>query len=224
MVVTQTVLAAMQRSWPTSSRCVLSCQMRQASVLMLIRCHRQYIACEVFTSLPHDLRTLNHKLYTNDLAMQDRYADPLPPSTRDAITSTQSPDAIESLTSYTDPQNLTLNAVTAYISIVTAAPPAPSTTRPESNECEICGRDQLPLTYHHLIPKDSHAKVLKRGWHPEEDLNNVAWICRACHNLVHSIASNDELAREWYTVELLMGREDVQRFAKWIGRVRWKSR
>jgi hypothetical protein len=41
---------------------------------------------------------------------------------------------------------------------------------------------------------------------------------------VHSCASNEELAREWWSVERLMEREDVQGFAKWVGGVRWKKR
>lgn len=69
-----------------------------------------------------------------------------------------------------------------------------------------------------------HAKVLKRGWHTEDQINNVAWLCRACHSFVHGCASNEELAREWFTVEKLTEREDVQGFAKWVGGVRWKKR
>jgi hypothetical protein len=44
-------------------------------------------------------------------------------------------------------------------------------------ECEICGRN-CPLTYHHLIPRSTHAKVLRKKWHPPERLNVVAWLCR----------------------------------------------
>ena len=37
------------------------------------------------------------------------------------------------------------------------------------------------------------------------------------------MATNEELAREWYTVERLLEREDVRKFRGWIGKVRWKS-
>lgn len=79
-------------------------------------------------------------------------------------------------------------------------------------------------TYHHLIPRQMHAKAVKRGWHKEWELNKVAWLCRACHSYVHKIATNEELARELYSIELLTEREDVQKWANWVGRVRWKSR
>jgi hypothetical protein len=90
--------------------------------------------------------------------------------------------------------------------------------------CEICQREHIPLTYHHLIPKMVHEKAAKRGWHTREELNNVAWLCRACHSFVHGFAGHEALARELYTVELLLEREEVRRFAGWVGRVRWKSR
>jgi hypothetical protein len=109
-----------------------------------------------------------------------------------------------------------------YISSVTTAPPVWANTR--TNACEICERDWIPLSYHHLIPREVHAKVLKRGWHEEWKLNSVAWLCRACHSFVHRMASNEELAREWYTVDRILERDDVQDWAKWVGRVRWKAR
>ena len=69
-----------------------------------------------------------------------------------------------------------------------------------------------------------HEKVLKKGWHPEWELGRVAWLCRACHSFVHGLAGNEELARKWFSVELLMGRDDVRRWAAWVGSVRWKAR
>lgn len=56
-----------------------------------------------------------------------------------------------------------------------APPPVWSSTR--TTECEICARE-VPLTYHHLIPRAAHAKVLKKGWHPGSIINSVAWLCR----------------------------------------------
>jgi hypothetical protein len=89
----------------------------------------------------------------------------------------------------------------------------------------------VPLTYHHLIPKSVHEKVRKRGWHADEVLGSVAWLCRACHSFVHGLASNEMLAREWYTVELIQNggqdgerRVEVEKWVKWVGGVRWKSR
>ncbi|KAF9466658.1 hypothetical protein BDZ94DRAFT_1250423 [Collybia nuda] len=101
------------------------------------------------------------------------------------------------------------NTIADYIEDACAAPPPWSATR--TQECEICERE-VPLTYHHLIPRAVHAKVLKKRWHPEEMLNSVAWLCRPCHSMVHSVAKNEELAKEYHTVALLLKRDDI---AKW---------
>jgi hypothetical protein len=118
---------------------------------------------------------------------------------------------------------LFLSALLAsYITATTCPPPIWVTTR--TSACEICKRDWVPLTYHHLIPRSMHQKSLKRGWHEEWELNKVAWLCGACHRCVHRVATNVELAREWDSVEKLREREDIGRFAAWVGDVRWKKR
>jgi hypothetical protein len=62
-----------------------------------------------------------------------------------------------------------------YVREACAPPPVWKLTR--TKECEICGRE-VRLTYHHLIPRSTHTKVLKKKWHPETMLNSVAWLCR----------------------------------------------
>ena len=52
----------------------------------------------------------------------------------------------------------------------------------------------------------------------------MAWLCGACHRFVHKCATNEELAKEWFTVERLMQREDMRTWAGWVGRIRWKAR
>ncbi|PYH41523.1 HNH endonuclease [Aspergillus saccharolyticus JOP 1030-1] len=142
----------------------------------------------------------------------------LPPTPNNAK-SNQNPaqeTATESLISFFTP------ILTDYITSVTKPPPVWASTRTEA--CEICARDWIPLSYHHLIPRSVHAKVLKKGWHPEWMLNSVAWLCRACHSFVHRMAGNEELAREYFTVDRILEREDVRVWANWVGRVRWKAR
>jgi hypothetical protein len=66
-----------------------------------------------------------------------------------------------------------------------------------------------------LIPRMVHDKVVKRGWHREDELQNVAWLCGACHRFVHRFRGHEELAREYFTVERLLQAEEVRRFAGW---------
>lgn len=115
-------------------------------------------------------------------------------------------------------------ALSSYLASVTAAPPSPRSTRDQAEGCEICGRDWIPLSYHHLIPRFVHAKVVKRGWHRTDELQNVAWLCGACHRQVHRFANHEDLARYYYTVERLLAEPEMQRYAAWASRLRWKGK
>jgi len=121
-----------------------------------------------------------------------------------------------------DTASLLRSVLPAYATSAAAPPPVWALTRPEA--CQLCHRDWINLTYHHLIPRSVHDKALTRGWHEERELNRVAWLCGACHRCVHRVATNEELAQHWDTVEKLQTRDDVQRFVQWIGGVRWKKK
>lgn len=189
-----------------------------------------YISALAFNSLPVELRNITHRIWADNPTLKDTYNLPL--TTSDIATHilpTLDPDIASSLTAYSiirppaeDMTTLLAPVLTSYLTTITTPPPIPSATRAEA--CEICERDWVPLTYHHLIPRAVHDKVVRRGWHRREDLQSVAWLCRACHSFVHRLAGNEELAREYFTVERLMGREEVVAFASWVGRVRWKAR
>ncbi|KAL9121717.1 MAG: hypothetical protein Q9187_001724 [Circinaria calcarea] len=186
----------------------------------------EFLATEVFDVLPHDLQTLSFSAMQADSHLAERYTDPVA-STVEAIlpviptSVTDSIEAYHLIPSTSDLSDILTSVLTEYINATTRPPPIWSNTR--ASACEICDRDWIPLTYHHLIPRQMHAKALKRNWHEAWRLNSVAWLCRACHSFVHRVASNEELARDWWTVELLTAREDVQAWATWVGRVRWKS-
>lgn len=86
------------------------------------------------------------------------------------------------------------------------------------SECELCEREGIPLTIHHLFPRSEHTHLLKRR--PDDFTRHAlivthrAYICRPCHSAVHRIFSNRELADEWFTMERLRESEAVQ---KWVG-------
>ena len=190
------------------------------------------MADEIFPYLPSDLRTISWAVLQENAPLGEKYSLPLARSELESIVKGIPPNITESLSSHgliESPDSLDRfieHVLNNYIPVATAAPseytPAVAASRPLG--CEICGREQLHLTYHHLIPRQIHGKAVKRGWHKDWELNKVAWLCRACHSYVHKIATNEELARELYDVELLLAREDVQRWAAWVGRVRWKAR
>ncbi|KAI8624159.1 YisB protein [Xylariaceae sp. FL1651] len=188
-----------------------------------------YIAAETFACLPSELKTVDYHEYTAIPSLQTRYALPLTGADVAIHLPLLDPSIGDSLTAYgiTHEHTQGINeflapVLTAYLTALGTAPPPPSSTRTDA--CEICGRDWINLSYHHLIPRFVHAKAVKRGWHRECDLQNVAWLCGACHRFVHRFAGHEDLARKYYTVELLMAEDEVRRWAQWVGRLRWKGK
>jgi hypothetical protein len=207
----------------------------------------EYIASETYQDFPTDLKNAEYYAWIQNEALQARYAGPLTGEKAASIIPSLDPSISESLVAYgaLDEEKQGVYEFLApilseYISTVSTAPPPPRTTKTDA--CEICGRDWINLSYHHLIPRFVHDKVVKRGWHRKEDLENVAWLCGmcnrdvslmfppltcvpgACHRFVHHFAKHEDLARYYYTVDLLLQQPEIQAFAKWAGRLRWKSR
>lgn len=214
--------AQMRKTWATSLR-YLAIARSNPQRLSIDSCS-QYLASEIFPTLPQDLKTISYSALQTYTTLTTKYPTPLAPSTTEHLANLLPPPVTDSISTYLNQSThvLLTKTLDAFIASTTAPPPIYSTTK--TPHCELCFRSWIPLTYHHLIPRSVHAKALKRGWHDEWELNKVAWLCRACHSFVHRCASNEELAREWDSVEKLMGREDVRGFVEWVGRVRWKSR
>ncbi|KAI0206602.1 hypothetical protein F4808DRAFT_404687 [Astrocystis sublimbata] len=189
----------------------------------------EYIATETFASLPPELKACDYHDYIASPLLQAQFPLPLTGADINTLLPSLDPSISDSLCTYNvlDPSKQGIEeflapVLTAFIQALATPPPPPSSTR--ANACEICERDWINLSYHHLIPRFVHAKAVKRGWHREADLQNVAWLCGACHRFVHRFAGHEELARKYYTVERLVGQEEVRRWAEWVGRLRWKGR
>lgn len=192
-----------------------------------------YLATEIFDSFPQELQELDYDAWRDSERLQSQYSLPLTADSLSPINLTPSvPDTLRTYNLISpDPtldsplpataEMFLLPALTSYLSTATAAPPATTATR--TTACELCERSWIPLSYHHLIPRFVHEKAVKRGWHRKEDLQNVAWLCGACHRFVHHFKNHEELARNYYTVELLLEEDEVQRFTAWVGKLRWKG-
>ncbi|KAF7561829.1 hypothetical protein G7046_g2320 [Stylonectria norvegica] len=193
-----------------------------------------YLATEIFDSLPEELQALDYLSWRESSWLQKQYSFPL---TEDSLlTINLSPSILETLTTYSlistdpliqsslpsSPEIFLLPILTSYITPLTTPPPA-TRLATRTDACELCDRSWIPLSYHHLIPRFVHDKAVKRGWHRKEDLQNVAWLCGACHRFVHNFKNHEELARQYYTVELLLEEEEVRKFAAWVGKLRWKG-
>lgn len=153
--------------------------------------HKKYTAHEIFIILPPALRTITYSKWLKSPTLKFLYPDDLPRETAYSILNPLPPDITDSLTTYSILPPLTSLAefltpvLISYVALVTAAPPPPRLAKDLATECEICERNWVPLTYHHLIPREVHGKALKRGWHTEDHLNDAAWVCRACHSIFY---------------------------------------
>ncbi|MCO7225322.1 hypothetical protein [Pleionea sp. CnH1-48] len=83
-------------------------------------------------------------------------------------------------------------------------------------QCELCCRE-THLTKHHLIPKTLHnRKSIRKRFSRDERLFKVAWLCRCCHDHIHRLFSEKELAFHYYDMDKLRAVEEVARYADWI--------
>ncbi|MFX3622454.1 MAG: HNH endonuclease [Ectobacillus sp.] len=71
--------------------------------------------------------------------------------------------------------------------------------------CELCKRESLALTVHHLTPRELGGT-----------LGPTASICIACHKQIHALYTNEELAVRMNTIESLRDDEKISAFVKWI--------
>ena len=80
--------------------------------------------------------------------------------------------------------------------------------------CELCGRDVPRVTSHHLIPKATHTKRLKKDMGDER--NRQADLCVACHRQLHYLFANKLLGRELNTLDLIRQNAEVVTYVNWI--------
>ncbi|MFK7808532.1 MAG: HNH endonuclease [Saprospiraceae bacterium] len=73
--------------------------------------------------------------------------------------------------------------------------------------CPICKRslETKNISKHHLIPKS------KGGKH-----GDTVMLHNICHQKIHSLFTEKELAKELNTIEKLLEKEELQKFIKWV--------
>ncbi len=71
--------------------------------------------------------------------------------------------------------------------------------------CELCQRQQVETTVHHLTPREEGGSKLP-----------TANLCIPCHKQIHALYTNKELAVRLNTIELLRDDEKIKKYVKWI--------
>lgn len=87
--------------------------------------------------------------------------------------------------------------------------------------CQTCHRKK-PLTKHHLIPKKRH-KIEKRHKKKKnriekEALNEVIYICRTCHDGIHTLYDERTLSEEFNTLQKLCEDSRLRKHFSWVSK------
>jgi len=84
-----------------------------------------------------------------------------------------------------------------------------------SDTCDLCNRE-LKLTEHHLIPKTRQSNKKVKRDKTKEELTKTCWVCRDCHDQIHALINEKELASNYNTLEKLRCHPGLIEFVKWI--------
>ncbi|MFD2614290.1 HNH endonuclease [Paenibacillus gansuensis] len=71
--------------------------------------------------------------------------------------------------------------------------------------CELCGREDVETTKHHLTPKEEGGTFL-----------GTADLCIPCHKQIHALYTNKELALRLNTIEALQSDGQIAKYLRWI--------
>jgi predicted dehydrogenase len=83
--------------------------------------------------------------------------------------------------------------------------------------CELCGRGDVEITGHHLIPRMRHNKKIRREYNALER-NKTVQLCHPCHDQLHALFTEKELERDFNNLESLLAHPDVEKFVAWISK------
>jgi hypothetical protein len=88
------------------------------------------------------------------------------------------------------------------------------------DKCELCGRIDQYLNFHHLIPKTLHSnKKFKKEYDREFMKHHGIWICKKdCHKQIHEFISEKEMGLVYNTLDKLMEHPQVSKYLKWISK------
>ena len=86
--------------------------------------------------------------------------------------------------------------------------------------CELCGRENVTLTEHHLIPRAVHRKkYFRRRFDIEDMRHRKLMVCRKCHRGIHRLIPDERvLAREYNTKEALLNDERIAKHVEWVAK------
>lgn len=83
------------------------------------------------------------------------------------------------------------------------------------SNCTLCSRE-LPLTFHHLIPRTLHTRKWFKKTFSKEQLDSGIMVCRDCHDAIHRFIPEKILGSEYNTLDKLLSHDKVSSFVRWV--------
>lgn len=71
-------------------------------------------------------------------------------------------------------------------------------------KCQLCERESSKITKHHLIPKQKGTD------------HKTIRVCISCSKQIHVLFTNEELKREYNTLQKLKLSPEVQKWIEWV--------
>ena len=85
--------------------------------------------------------------------------------------------------------------------------------------CVLC-KQARELTFHHLIPRKMHRRTHFRKHFSKTELNQGIEVCRPCHKGLHRLYDEMTLAKQFYSLELLLTDPQIQKHIQWSGKLK----
>ena len=74
----------------------------------------------------------------------------------------------------------------------------------------------MRLTKHHMIPVSRHKNKKIKAAFTKEERHQTIDLCRECHNQIHALISEKDMAYEFNTFEKLIAHEGIAKYLRWI--------
>lgn len=84
----------------------------------------------------------------------------------------------------------------------------------DQKDCQLCTRE-LPLSFHHLIPRLTHKRRWVQQEYSSEELQRGIWVCSPCHSALHRFIEHMDLAKTYNSLESLRSHEELGKFVRW---------
>ena len=81
--------------------------------------------------------------------------------------------------------------------------------------CELCKREVCEITKHHLVPKGTRKKKLISKKFDKNYFEKTIWVCCLCHQQLHKFYTEIELAKDFWSLELILADEKICKFLEW---------